>query len=77
MCLALFAVTLALPVLPVYKGNLVLGLFPLGWAYLGAWDYPTLMTMVDALMIFEIHVSLSVCVAAYVSSRAAPRKLGP
>lgn len=74
--IALFLVTFALPVLPVYKGNISLGPFPLVWAYMDIGDDPTLLTALDALLVFETQVALSVCAAAYVSSLAGPKQLG-
>lgn len=76
VCIALFAVTLALPVLPVYKGNISLGLFPVAWAYMTAWDYPTATNILLAVALFAIQASLSACVAAYVSRLAGPTQLG-
>ena len=74
--IALFAVTLALPVLPVYKGHIFLGRFPLAWAYMTAWDYPTATDVLLAVALFAIQGSLSACVAAYVSRLIGPKQLG-
>ncbi len=74
--IALFAITLTLPLLPVRKGNVSLGLFPLGWTYMVAWDHPTATTILQAVAIFAIQASMSACGAAYVSRLVDRGKLG-
>ncbi len=74
--IALFAIGLSIPALPVRKGDSSPELFPLGWAYLVAWDHPTANTMLQALAIFAIHTSVSACAAAYVARLGGKGKLG-